>query len=100
MVWKFTIRGSAYEPVVGTAHPFGQYNSKYRTAWGKFFEKWSRRAITLLIFTLLALLSLVIAPILFPFALAIDLYRQNGMPLIRIIGFFLVYLFAEMLAAW
>jgi hypothetical protein len=86
--------------VIGNAHPYGHYNTRYKSALGKWFEKWLRRTISLTIFHLIVVIMVPLFALLFPFALIIDLIRRNGMPLIRIIGFFCVYFVGELMAIW
>jgi 1-acyl-sn-glycerol-3-phosphate acyltransferase len=104
MAWRFEIVGNTPEPRVGSAWPYGHYNTTRHSAISKWAEKWGRRAITFTLYTILFILSVLLAIVLVPIALVVDSIRgertRRQQPLARVILFFVAYLAAEMVAIW
>ncbi|KAL6067342.1 PlsC domain-containing protein [Balamuthia mandrillaris] len=98
--WRFDIKGNAPPPCVGTAQPYGCFNTSQQGEWGKWFEKWFRRSITYTGFTLAFVLVVLLSPVLLPLSLGFDSVTNRDFPYTRILLFFLLYLFNEMLAIY
>jgi len=93
------------EPRVGSAWPYGNYNTRRTSAAAKWAEKWGRRAVTMPLYTLLFVVAVPLAlAVLLPLAVLIDTGRgarfRRQQPLARVVLFFVVYLIAEMAAVW
>lgn len=103
-LWSFSVVGSSDEPRIGSAWPYGNYNSARQSEWGKWGEKWGRRAITIPLFTALFVVAVPLALLLLPVAVACDSARgsryRRQQPLARVLLFFVAYLAAEMAAVW
>ena len=56
---------------------------------------WSRRAVTIPLYVILMALMLGLAPVLFPFAVLVDLLRSSPLVLTRFVAFLLLYLGCE-----
>eukprot|EP01087_Luapelamoeba_hula_P021697 TRINITY_DN7631_c0_g1_i1.p1 TRINITY_DN7631_c0_g1~~TRINITY_DN7631_c0_g1_i1.p1 ORF type:complete len:456 (-),score=87.21 TRINITY_DN7631_c0_g1_i1:21-1388(-) len=119
MVWLFTVKGGPDATVVGTAHPYGGYNTHARTDWGKWCEKWlKRRVIAITLYTLVAIVAFTLSPVLLLGLYIADLIRikrlkkenehvdrdvltaGSHLTYTRTGLFFLSYLFAEMCGVW
>eukprot|EP01088_Endostelium_zonatum_P006225 TRINITY_DN18331_c0_g1_i1.p1 TRINITY_DN18331_c0_g1~~TRINITY_DN18331_c0_g1_i1.p1 ORF type:complete len:394 (+),score=102.69 TRINITY_DN18331_c0_g1_i1:218-1399(+) len=99
----FEVRGDKPEPP--SPNPYGPFvppaNS---TTSSLFIQKWLRRLLTVPIYTLLFLLSLLLVPIILPIFLLLDISTSirrskpvTFLPYCRVYAFFLVYLWSEMM---